>query len=191
MAQTDYMVRGQQPERRELAMTITRAFAVFLAIAVFAGGFARAQDGEHTHTNLFGDIGDNCANGVKDDVFDGKIAAAGCSDLATHFIAIGARCKNNTTDLAVLTPKHISEDGLHLWTALDGAETPEWKFRLVKTNNTRELYIRPAIPTVKELLKHSRLQISIVESNGERHNADIDISRFGEALAPVRELCGW
>lgn len=89
----------------------------------------------------------------------------------------------------ILFRRYMREDGLRLRTALDGVETPEWEWGI--STDREALFIKPAIPTLKEVLKHSRLQVRVTEIDGDEHNADIDLSRFGEAIAPVRELCGW
>ena len=167
------------------------AFAVFLAVAMM-GVNARAE--EHEEFTEFG----NCAAQIHDDVFDGKIAWAYCAANTTHvpvyapiYSHVYARCLGNTTELYIYLPgEAVLDDGIRLRTALDGIETPEWDWEINPIDN-KALFIRSAIPTIKKLLEHYRLQIRIIESNGEQHNSDIDISRLGEAIAPVRELCGW
>lgn len=163
-----------------------RASAIMLAAALLAGGSVRAEN----HVE-FTNFGENCISLVTNHrpVIDGEIAVGHCMDFATR-IAIAVRCNmDNTTVLSVSVNKHMLEDGLRLWTELDGVETPEWDWDMSTDNEA--LYIRPAIPTIKEVLKHSRLRVRIIEGNGDIHNADIDISHFGEAIAPVRALCQW
>ena len=158
--------------------------AVCLAVAMLAGGNARAEDLPEGYTAF----GESCINWVKDDVFDGKLAIAWCKDNATQ-VEVVARCKNNTTDIFIDANKYMLKDGLRLRTALDGVETPEWSFGI--SANYEALFIDPAISTIKEVLRHSRLHARIIERDGDQHNGDIDISRFGEAIKPVRALCGW
>lgn len=161
--------------------TTIRAFAIFLAVAMFAGGNARAEN----HVELT-EYSDHCMSAVIDDAFDGKIVTGACADAP---IGLFARCKGNTTKIYIATNTFLLSDGLRLRTALDGVETPEWDWSM--STDYGALFIRPAIPTIKEVSKHTRLRVRIIEGNGDIHNADIDISRFGEAIKPVREACEW
>lgn len=158
-------------------------FAVCLAVAVLAGGNARAD--EHAEVTL---VGKSCGYKVVNDTFDGKYVVADCWDYSTY-LSVAARCMLDTTEFYIRTDEYIMEDGIRLRIALDGVEIPEWDWNMA-TNN-KALFIEPAIPTIKEVLKHSRLQVRVIERDGDSHNANIDISRLGEAIAPARELCGW
>ena len=171
---------------------IVSAFAVFLAVAMLSGGNARAES--HPLTDFYYAEG-NCVSSAHTDAFgDGKFAFAYCDDHSFR-MRVFARCidDTDTTTFEIGIIEYILEDGLRLQTALDGVETSQWGWRWSYDEETEltTLFIYPAIPTIKEALKHSRLQIRIVEGNGHIHDADIDISRFGEAIAPVRELCDW
>ena len=172
--------------------TMQTAFAVFLAVAMLAGGNAHAEEHEKF---IFTYEGENCLSAIKNDVFDGKIAWVSCISNMPGRIPISGpmrvevRCMKNTAKLSIWIVEYVLKEGLRLRTALDGVETPEWSWEIKPIEN-RTLFINPAIPTIKKLLKHSRLQIRIIESSGRQHDDDIDISRLGEAIAPVREICG-
>lgn len=164
------------------------AFAVFLAVATLAGGNARAE------FSVFGE----CITATENNPFDGETALVFCFEDVTHFIltqeiavrAVAVRCANNTTELAISDGnKRISKEGLSLRTALDDTETPAWNWET--RAGSGGLHIFPAIPIIKEMLRHSRFRFRITEGNGEQHNIDIDISGLGEAIKPVRKLCGW
>lgn len=161
-------------------------FAVFLVVATLAGGSCVnvVEHADFTDT-YFGNI---CSSRVENDTFDGKTANAICIDYAV-LMSIGARCKNDTTTLIIQTGKYMLTDGLRLRVALDGVETSYWWWEMSTSNEA--LFIEPAILRIKEMLGHSRLEVRIIERDGDTHNADIDISRFDEAIKPVRELCGW
>lgn len=156
------------------------AFAIMLAVAMLVGGNARADIGRV-------EIGENCAFFYEEDTFDGMITAGVCVDDANS-VRITVRCMNNTTNLIIDTNKYMLKDGLHLRTALDSTETSAWSWSM--STDRESLFIHPAIPTIKEMLEHSRLEIRIIERDGDIHNADIDISRLDEAIHPVRKFCG-
>lgn len=161
-----------------------------------ADGNARAEDFEDTAA-----FGDNrfhdCENWTNYDAFDGKSAGALCGDYSTPITTeILMHCQDNTTYLSIQFTKYMLEDGLRLRTALDGVETPQWRWNMADWDTAPDnefvvLDIEPEIPMIENLLDHSRLQIRVIEKNGYTHNADIDISGLGEAIKPVRELCGW
>lgn len=167
-------------------------FSIFLTVAMLAGGNACAEDHEGF---IFTYEGENCLSAIKNDVFDGKIAWVSCISNTpgripiTGPMRVEVRCVNNAAKLGIWIVEYVLKDALRLRTALDGVETPEWNWEIEPIEN-RTLFISPAIPTIKALLEHSRLQIRIIESNGKQHDDDIDISRLGEAIAPVREICG-
>lgn len=156
------------------------ASAVFLAFAMLAGGNVRADE-------QFTIVGENCGIITGEDTFDGKNVFGYCGD-DTTLVSVGVGCKNNITELFIYTGKYML-NSLRLRVALDGVETPAWDWSM--STNNEALSIRPAIPTIKEMLKHSRLEIRIIERDGDIHNANIDISRFDEVIAPVREICQW
>lgn len=161
-------------------MRIVCAVLAMCALAACGGGSnARAE------TTMFGE---SCGSVTVNDVFDGEIAIGHCIDY-TSIVSVGARCMKNITELMISPNKYMLEDGLRLRTALDGVENTEWFW--IMSDSHEVLHIFPVISTIKEILEHSRLQIRIIESDGDVRDADIDISRFGEAIAPVRELCGW
>ena len=167
--------------------TITRAFAIILAafaLTACGGGVSAVEHTGFADTHF----GDYCSSRIGNDTFDGKTASAICMDYADH-MSVGARCKNNTTSLVIQTGKYMIMNGLHLRVALDGVETPLW---IWDASASREaLFIEPAIHMIREILKHSHFQVRIIEIDGDTHNAEFDISRFGEAIKPVRDLCGW
>lgn len=169
---------------------IMSAFAIVLmAVTMLAGGSARAD--EHVE---YTDFGMHCGVSVENDTFEGKIVWSQCWDHATD-MRIVARCMSGATDIYIETLGEISEDGLRLRTALDGVETTPWRWSTGGVwNSYHSLFIEPGIPTIKKLLEHSRLEVRIVtfvEGIEAHHNGNIDISSWGEAIAPVRELCGW
>lgn len=94
----------------------------------------------------------------------------------------------NITELAIFKPGSLLEYTIRLRIALDGVETSGWDWEV--TRNKEGLLIHYAIQTVYELLEHSRLNIRIVEESTQ-HDADIDISGLGGAIATVRKHCGW
>lgn len=155
-------------------------FAVFLAIAMLVGSawstaaLAQVSQGD-------------CRSFAYDDDFDGRWAFATCPWPSDMRIVV--RCRNDTTEFYITTGEYMLERGISLRTALDGVETPGWS-RTISTDN-RSLFISPAIPTIKKLLGHSRLRVRITERDGGQHDANIDLSGLGEAIAPIRELCGW
>ena len=59
------------------------------------------------------------------------------------------------------------------------------------SGSNKALLIEPPVAKIMLLLNASRLRVRIIERDTTHHNGDIDISRLGEAIAPVRELCGW
>lgn len=173
-------------------------FAVFLAVAMLADGNARAEEHEE-----FAEVGDNCVSSVSNDTFDGRTVSGACWDDSNDAF-VGARCNNNRTDLILWIgePLKPAEGGISVRTALDGVETDSWGWAITnifegEISNTfkdKALYIvrqSRKIPAIKEMLKHSRLQVRIIDGWDNIHNVDIDISAFGEAIAPVRGACGW
>lgn len=178
---------------------IQATFAVFLAVSMLAGGNARAE--EHIEST---EVGDNCVSTVSNDTFDGRTVSGACWDDSNDTF-IGARCNNNYTNLILWIGEHL-QGGNELpyviaRTALDGVETKMIEWRVAIGNPSlydfykdKALYIceiEDRIPAIKEVLKHSRLQVRVIDEWGNIHNVDIDISAFGEAIAPVREACGW
>ena len=129
----------------------------------------------------------NCIQSTYSNPFDGDSALAYCKDTISR-IDVAARCANNVTELFIYTGKYMLSS-LRLRTALDGVETPAWAWSMADTHES--LFIHPAIPTIKQMLEHSRFHVRIVESDGDTHHADIDISGLGEAIKPVREACQW
>ena len=166
---------------------ICAAFAMFLAIIMMSGN-ARAEVLEEW---AYPYDGEHCLSGTRNDVFDGKVALVSCISIKpmTGHMRIEVACKNKTVWLGIWIGEYMSKEGLRLRTALDGVETPAWDWEINSIDN-RTLLINPAIPTIKKLLEHSRLQIRIIESRGRQHDDAIDISEFSETIAPVREICG-
>ena len=160
--------------------TTIRAFAIGLAFAVLSS--AVYADSHIT------DYGEHCTSSLSDDAFDGAIATMACFSDETG-ISIGAVCRNGETNAQILIGRYVLERGLTLRTALDGVETPQWEWSISTSN--KALFIKPPIPTLKEVSKHASLRIRIVEMDGDTHNAEIDVSALGEAIQPIRELCGW
>ena len=158
-----------------------RALAIVLAFAALPSS-AQAPDSHQS-------FGEHCENNVYDDVFDGPAATASCED-SDSSISIIARCMDDTTRLFVSIGKRLT-DGARLLMALDGVEIQQEKWRTGFALNGGAVFLYPALPTAREILKHARLQVRIIEIDNYTHNADIDISAFGEAIKPVRELCGW
>lgn len=154
---------------------IIRAFAIFLAVAMV---------GENTYAQERQEIGENCSVVIRDNgVF------ADCDDPnARAYAAVGVSCKNNTTELSIATGKFMWSDQLRLLTALDYVETPKWDWAM--TSGNLALAIRPAIPTIKEMLNHEWFRFRIIESGGV-HDGNINIVGPREAIKPVREACGW
>ena len=170
-----------------------------------AGGNVRAEEDPEEESLLplpgpytSKDIGDNCENWTDHDTDAGALCRDDSTSITTD---IFMDCNPpDTTMLVIQFDKYMSEDGLSLLTALDGVETPQWRWNMhdwgLPNNEHADqgfviLDIKPEIPTIKSLLDHSRLQIRVTEKDGYTHNAAIDISRFDEVIAPVRELCGW
>ena len=160
---------------------IVRAFAVFLAVTMLAGGNARGETTTHGA----------CMTANENNPFDGEFVVVFCwQRTGENAHALVIQCKNNTTELWILAgDEDMSKEGLTLRTAFDDTETPSWAWE--RRNNKTGLIIKPAIPTIKQALGHSRFRFRITEGNGEVHNGDIDISALGEAIRPVRTLCGW
>lgn len=167
------------------------AFVVFLAVAMLAGGNARAQ------TTTSG----ACETSNESNPFDGDFVIVICLESKNRFLSkmhgLAVRCMDNITKLWIAVDgkegKEMSKKGLSLRTALDDTETPKWDWELDDRSgpNGIAMLITPAIPIIKEMLEHSRFRFRITEGNGERHNGDIDISGLGEAIKPVRALCQW
>ena len=154
--------------------TTIRAFAIMLAIVV----------GENVYAQERQAIGENCSVVIRD---SGVFAACYDPNARIH-AGVEVSCKNNTTELSVVTGSFMWSDQLRLLTALDYVETPKWDWEM--TSGNLALAIRPAIPTIKEMLKHEWFRFRIVESAGV-HDGNINISTLGEAIKPVREACQW
>lgn len=154
--------------------TTIRAFAIMLAIMI----------GENVYAQERQAIGENCSSRV----YDNGDVVVYCYDSNAHGSSISVSCENDTTELAIVTGKFMWSDQLRLLTALDYVETPKWDWEM--TSGNLALAIRPAIPTIKEMLKHEWFRFRIVESGGV-HDGNIDISALGEAIKSVREACQW
>ena len=165
------------------------AFAVFLAVTMLAGGNARGETTTHGA----------CMTANENNPFDGDFVTVVCWQYVLFPVgsALVVRCMDNITKLLIGVErkegKEMSKEGLSLRTALDDTETPKWDWELDDRSgpNGIAMLITPAIPIIKEMLGHSRFRFRITEGNGEVHNGEIDISALGEAIRPVRALCGW
>ena len=165
------------------------AFAVFLVVAMLAGGNARGETTTHGA----------CVTANHSDPFDGDIVIVTCwegDNMIFSKAHVVVSCVDNTTDLFVLARikegKEVSKEGLSLRTALDDTETPKWDYEFVGFDYYFvTILIKSAIPVIKEMLEHSRFRFRITEGNDVIHNGDIAVSGLGEAIKPVRVLCQW
>ena len=63
------------------------------------------------------------------------------------------------------------------------------EMELEYVHRPRSAVYRTCIPAIEKMSNRSRFRVRIIERDGDRHDVGIDISAWGEAVAPVRALC--
>lgn len=102
---------------------------------------------------------------------------------------MAVQCHNNITELSLMLAQPVADERIELaYRTAGGSHHQLWRVRDegYVVSGGRGL---PAISTLKELSRESQFELSA--SNAELDGLVFDLSGLAQALAPLRQACGW
>lgn len=124
------------------------------------------------------------------DRFDGaKTVMVSASADSGQDAALWVRCRNNKTDLVVTWPRSLGGSSQVIQWRIDDrpAQSETWQL----SQDGRTLFAPQAIPLARQMLKAQEFAIRTNPAGAQQQSLFFRIAGLEDAIAPVRQACGW
>lgn len=124
------------------------------------------------------------------DRFDGaRVVAVGAFHDGGQDAALWVRCRSNKTELIVTWPRSLGRGRQVAQWRLD--DRPPLSETWQTSDDGRALFAAQSIPLVKQMFKAQEFAIRANPGGAGQQSLFFKIAGLEEAIAPVRQACGW